>query len=106
MISNTLYHSGYSNIEEYYELTYIYEGDLPGLFRSFSFEDEKSKVYGIFGDVESGEPEIHLVFIGHNNEFYSHGYKLTTSALLCKTLGKGNISKGLGVLKHILNELK
>lgn len=105
-ISNTLYHNGYDNIDKYYELTNIYEDDLPGLCRSFSFIDEKSKVYGIYGDYESEDPEICLVFKGHNNEFYSNIYKITTSALLCKTLGKGDINKGLGVLKYIADELK
>ena len=105
-ISNTLYNSGYWSANEYYELTNIYGDDLPGLFRSFSFEDEKSKVYGIYGDYESKDPEIRLVFKGHNNEFYSNQYTIATSALLCKTLGKGNISKGLGVLKYIGDELK
>ncbi len=105
-LSNTLYRNGYGNIDEYYELNNIYEDDLPGLFRSFSFADEKSKVYGIYGDYESKDPEISLVFKGHNNEFYSNKYTITASALLCKTLGKGNVNKGLGVLKYILNELK
>ncbi len=105
-LSNTLYRNKYWGVSEYYELTNIYEDDLPGLFRSFSFEDENSKVYGIYGDYESKDPEIHLVFNGHNNKFYSTKYTITTAALLCKTLGKGNINKGLGVLKHILNELK
>jgi hypothetical protein len=105
-ISNTLYHKGYWCVNEYYELNNIYEDDLPGLFRSFSFMDEKSKVYGIYGDYESKDPEIRLVFKGHNNEFYSNKYTITTSALLCKTLGKGDINKGLGVLKYIADELK
>ena len=105
-ISNTLYRNKYWCASEYYELNNIYGDDLPGLFRSFSFEDEKSKVYGIYGDYESKDPELHLVFKGHNNEFYSNKYTITTSALLCKTLGKGDINKGLGVLKYILNELK
>jgi len=105
-ISNALYRNRYWSANEYYELTNIYGDDLPGLFRSFSFEDENSKVYGIFGDFESKDPEIRLVFKGHNNEFYSNKYTISTSALLCKTLGKGNISKGLGVLKYIADELK
>ena len=105
-ISNTLYHAGYYSVHEYYELTNIYGDDLPGLFRSFSFKDENSKVYGIFGDFESKDPEIRLVFKGHNNEFYSNKYTISTSALLCKTLGKGDINKGLGVLKYIADELK
>lgn len=105
-ISNTLYRAGYDSINKYYELVNIYEDDLPGLFRSVSFVDEKSKVYGIYGDFESKDPEIHLVFKGHNNEFYSNLYTIDNSALLCKTLGKGNMNKGLGVLKYITDELK
>lgn len=105
-ISNTLYHKGYWSANEYYELTNIYGDDLPNFYRSESFEDEKSKVYGIYGDYESTNPEIRLVFRGHNNKFYSNPYTITMSALLCKILGKGNISKGLGVLKYIANELK
>lgn len=104
--SHILYKNGYKNVYEYYDLKNIYDDNLPGFYRSVSFCDENSKCIGIYGDFESKDPKIRLIFIGHDNKPYSSMFSMTSYDFLALSLGKGDINKGLGVLKYILNMLK
>lgn len=105
-ISNTLYHKGYWCVNEYYELKNIYEDDLPGFYRSASFCDEDSKCIGLYGDFESIDPKIRLIIIGHDSKPYSIMFSKSKYTCLCLSLGKGDINKGIGILKYIADELK
>lgn len=104
--SHILYKSGFQNAFKYYDLKNIYGDDLPSFYRSSSFADENSKCHGLFGDFDSTKPSISLVFNGHNNEMYSTPFNKFKNHTLFLSLGKGDINKGVGVLKYIADELK
>lgn len=104
--SHILYKSGFQNAFKYYDLKNIYVDDLPSFYRSSSFADENSKCHGLFGDFDSTKPSISLVFNGHNNEMYSTPFNKFKNHTLFLSLGKGDINKGVGILKHITDELK
>ena len=104
--SHILYKSGFQNAFKYYDLKNIYGDDLPSFYRSSSFADENSKCHGLFGDFDSTKPSISLVFNGHNNEMYSTLFNKFKNHTLFLSLGKGDINKGVGVLKYIADELK
>lgn len=104
--SHILYKSGFQNAFKYYALENIYGEDLPGFYRSFSFVDENSKCYGLFGDFDSESPGIMLVFKGQNDKMYSTPFSKINNNTLFLSLGKGDINKGVGVLKYIADELK
>lgn len=105
--SHILYKSGFQNAFKYYDLENIYGDDLPSFYRSINYVDENSKCYGLFGDFDSNNPSIMLVFKGQNGKMYSTPFnKFNTNKTLFLSLGKGDIDKGVGVLKYIADELK
>lgn len=104
--SHILYKNDYRNIYEYYDLKNIYGDNLPGFYRSESFCDEYSTCIGLFGDFESIDPKIRLVFIGHDSKPYSIMFSKSKYTCLFLSLGKGDINKGIGILKYIIEELK
>ena len=104
--SHILYKAGFQNGFRYYDLENIYGDDLPSFYRSFSFVDDNTKCHGLFGDFDSNNPSIMLVFKAKNDKMYSTPFNKFNNNTLFLSLGKGNISKGLGVLKYIADELK
>ena len=104
--AHMLYKRAYTNVHEYYDLKNIYGDNLPAFYRSDSFEDTYCKCHGLFGDFDSTNPSISLVFNGHNDKLYSDIYPITKCKRLLSSLGKGDINKGAGVLKYIADELK
>lgn len=107
--SHELYKSDFQNMDRYYDLENIYGDDLPSLYRSFTFADESSKCYGLFGDFDSNNPNIMnimLVFKAKNDKMYSTAFNKINNNTLFLSLGKGDIDKGVGVLKFITDELK
>ena len=104
--SHILYKSGFQNAFRYYDLKNIYGDDLPSFYRSFSFVDDNIKCYGLFGDFDSDSPGIMLVFKAQNDKMYSTPFSKVNNNTLFLSLGKGDIDKGVGVLKYIVDELK
>lgn len=104
--SHILYKSGFQNAFRYYDLKNIYGDDLPSFYRSFSFVDDNTKCYGLFGDFDSDSPGIMLVFKAQNDKTYSTPFNKVNNNTLFLSLGKGDIDKGVGVLKYIVDELK
>lgn len=104
--SHILYKSGFQNAFRYYDLKNIYGDDLPSFYRSFSFVDDNTKCYGLFGDFDSDSPGIMLVFKAQNDKMYSTPFNKVNNNTLFLSLGKGDIDKGVGVLKYIVDELK
>lgn len=104
--SHILYKSGFQNAFRYYDLKNIYGDDLPSFYRSFSFVDDNTKCYGLFGDFDSDSPGIMLVFKAQNDKMYSTPFNKVNNNTLFLSLGKGDIDKGVGVLKYIADELK
>lgn len=103
--SHELYKSDFQDMDRFYNLENIYGDDLPSLYRSFTFADESSKCYGLFGDLDSNNPNIMLVFKAKNDKMYSTAFNKTNNNTLFLTLGKGDMDKGVGVLKYITDEL-
>lgn len=103
--SHILYKSGFQNAFRYYDLKNIYGDDLPSFYRSFSFVDDNTKCYGLFGDFDSDSPGIMLVFKAQNDKMYSTPFNKVNNNTLFLSLGKGDIDKGVGVLKYIADEL-
>ncbi len=104
--SHILYKSGFQSGYRHFDLKNIFGDDLPSFYRSITFVDENSKCCGLFGDYDSNSPSISLVFNGHNNEMYSTPFNKFKNHTLFLSLGKGDIDKGVGVLKYIIDELK
>lgn len=104
--SRILYKSGFQSAYRYYDLENIYGSDLPSFYRSFSFVDDNTKCHGLFGDFDSDSPGIMLVFKAQNDKMYSTPFNKVNNNTLFLSLGKGDIDKGVGVLKYITDELK
>ena len=104
--AHILHKRAYTNVHEYYDLKNIYGDNLPAFYRSDSFEDTYCKCHGLFGDFDSTKPTISLVFNGHDDKLYSDIYPITKCKRLFSSLGKGDINKGVGILKYIADELK
>lgn len=105
--SHKLFRNACRNIYEYYDLENIYGDDLPSFYKAFTVADENSKCIGLFGDFESKDPKISLIIDNHNNnKRYSTMFSITNYNCLFLSLGKGDITKGVGVLKYIADELK
>ena len=104
--SHILYNNDYRSVEEYYDLKNIYGDDLPGFYRSESFCDKKSKCIGLYGESKDIYPHVCLIFVGHDNKTYSMKYASDDYYCLCRSLGKGDVYKGIGILRYIACELK